>query len=195
MKIERPKSKQPIPENAKKVFKGVLFDVYQWEQNLFNGTKTIFEKAKRPDTVVIFPILPDGRILLLEQEQPGRIPSFDTPGGRIEEGEDVLSAAKREMLEETGYEAEKFILLDAQQPINKVDWAVYTFIAKGLRKVGEINPDAGEKIKLYPVNFDKLLDTVTAENFYSPEPMIKFLEVKYNSEKRKELEELFKPLA
>jgi len=194
MEIKRPKPKQPIPENANRVFKGKLFEVYQWEQKLFDGSKTIFEKAKRPDTVIIFPILPDGRVLLLEQEQPGRSLSFDTPGGRIEEGEDVLVAAKREMLEETGYEAGEFILLDAQQPVNKVDWAVYTFIAKDLKKIGNINPDAGEKIKLFPVDFDRLLDMVTEENFYSPEPMIKFLEAKYDLEKRKKLEELFKPL-
>ena len=71
MEIKRPKSKQPIPDNAKKVFGGVLFDVYQWEQELFDGTKTIFEKLKRPDTVVVFPVLDDGKILLTEQEQPG----------------------------------------------------------------------------------------------------------------------------
>jgi len=130
--------------------------------------------------------------LLLEQEQPGRKPSFDTPGGRIEEGEDVLSAVKREMLEETGYEAENFILLDAQQPVNKVDWAVYTFIAMGLKKVGEVSPDAGEKIKLFPVAFDQLFNIVTNEDFYSPEPMTKFIEARYNPDKMEELRKLFK---
>ena len=55
MEINRPQSKQPIPANAKKVFHGVIFDVYQWEQEMFDGTKEIFEKLKRPDTVVVFP--------------------------------------------------------------------------------------------------------------------------------------------
>ncbi len=31
MKIERPQPKQPIPEHAKRVFRGVIFDVYQWD--------------------------------------------------------------------------------------------------------------------------------------------------------------------
>ena len=46
MEIQRPKSKQPIPENAKRVFKGIIFDVYQWEQELYNGSKAVFEKLK-----------------------------------------------------------------------------------------------------------------------------------------------------
>lgn len=46
MRIERPVSRQPIPDHAKCVFKGVIFDVYQWEQKLYNGTTTTFEKLK-----------------------------------------------------------------------------------------------------------------------------------------------------
>ena len=106
MEIQRPKSKQPIPENAKRVFKGIIFDVYQWEQELYNGSKAVFEKLKRPDTVIILPVLPDGRIILIEEEQPGSDLVIGIPGGRIDEGEEVLEAVKRELLEETGYEAE-----------------------------------------------------------------------------------------
>jgi 8-oxo-dGTP pyrophosphatase MutT (NUDIX family) len=194
MNILPPKSKQPIPDDAKKVFKGKLFDVYQWEQGLYDGTKTIFEKLKRPDTVVIFPVLPDGRILLTEQEQPGKEPFVATTGGRVDEGEDILSAAKRELLEESGYEADKFILWDAQQPTPKIEWCVYTFIAKGLKKVSEINPDAGEKIKLMPVSLDELIEIAIDKKFSEREVASEFLQAKFDPEKKKELVELFKPL-
>ena len=110
MKIERPKSKQPIPENAKLVFKGQIFDVYQWEQELFDGSRATFERLKRPDTAVVFGVLPDGKILLTEQEQPGKPPYIGATGGRIDKGEEPLAAAKRELLEESGYEASEFIL-------------------------------------------------------------------------------------
>lgn len=194
MNIPRPKSKQPIPEHAKKVFQGVLFDTYQWEQDLYDGTKTTFEKLKRPDTVVIFPVLDDGRILLTEQEQPGKEPFIGATGGRVDEGEDILSAAKRELLEESGYEAEEFILLDAQHPTSKIDWVVYTFIAKGLKKVSDMNLDAGEKIKLLPVTLDKLIEIGTNENFSEKEIIYKLFKAKINPSNKNELEELFKPL-
>jgi len=191
MKIERPKSKYIIPENALKVFKGKIFDVYQWEQELYDGSKTIFEKLKRPDTVAVFPILPDGNILLLEQEQPGTSPFFSVPGGRVDEGEDLLSAIKRELLEETGYEAEEYILWDAQQPIDKIEWAVYTFIAKGLKKVSEPHPDAGEKIRVMVVSIDELIDIAINKEFSEKEVVLKLMEAKYDIEKRKELNKLF----
>jgi len=195
MEIIRPDSKQPIPDDAKKVFKGVLFDVYQWEQKLFDGTTTTFEKLKRPDTVTVYPVLDDGKILLLQQEQPGKTNVFTgTPGGRVDEGEDVLTAAKRELLEETGYEAREYVLWNAQHPTSKLDWVVYTFIAKGLTKVKAQKLDAGEKITLMPVNFDTFLDVAIEEKFIEKEMVPKFFEAKINPEKKAQLQELFKPL-
>ncbi|OGI65672.1 hypothetical protein A3H53_02000 [Candidatus Nomurabacteria bacterium RIFCSPLOWO2_02_FULL_40_10] len=196
MKIDRPKSKQPIPENAKRVFKGVIYDVYQWEQEMYDGTKATFEKLKRPDTVVVFGVLPDGKILLTEQEQPGKKSFIGATGGRVDEGEDVLSAAKRELLEESGYEAEEFILWDSQHPLSKMDWVVYTFIAKGLKKVTDLKLDGGEKIKLKPSTLDELIEIATKDHqdFYKKEVIVKLFEAKLDPKKMAELKELFKPL-
>lgn len=163
---------------------------------MFDGTKATFEKLKRPDTVVVFPVLPDGRIILTEQEQPGKDSFIGATGGRVDEEEDVLSAAKRELLEESGYEAKEFILWDAQQPISKIDWAVYTFIAKGLKKVGDLKLDSGEKIKLKPSTLDEVIEVATKghQDFYEKEVIVKFFEAKLDPNKMKALKELFKPL-
>jgi len=196
MNIQRPASKQPIPNHTKKVFKGVMFDAYQWEQEMFDGSKATFEKLKRPDTVVIFPVLPDGKIILTEQEQPGKVPFIGATGGRVDEGEDILTAAKRELLEESGYEAEEFVLWDAQHPVSKIDWVVYTFIGKGLKKVADLHPDVGEKIKLLYLTLDELIDVATNKNTYFAEQeiVLKFVEAKFDPKKKEELKELFKPL-
>ena len=190
---KRPKSKQPIPDSAKKVFEGVLFDVYQWEQELFDGTKTTFEKLKRPDTVVVFPVLDNKKILLTEQEQPGKEPFIGAAGGRVDAGEDILDAAKRELLEETGYEAAEFILWDAQHPTSMIDWVVYTFVAKGLRKAADLNLDAGEKIILKPVSFDEFIDLAIGTNFIEKEIVPKLYEAKLHPKKMSELKKLFNP--
>lgn len=191
MKIDRPISTQPIPANAKKVFDGVVFDVYQWEQEMFDGSKSTFEKLKRADTVVVFPVTDDGKIVLTEQTQPGKESFVGATGGRVEEGENVLGAAKRELLEESGYEASEFILWDAQQPASKIDWAVYTFIARGLKKVSEMKLDAGEKIILKPVGFEEFLDIGTSEKFVEKEIVPQLYEAKIYPEKKDELKKLF----
>ena len=182
-----------MPPSAKRVFQGQIFDVYQWEQEMFDGSRAIFEKLKRPDTVVVFPVLPDGRILLTEQEQPGKAPFVGATGGRIDEYEGILEAAKRELLEESGYEAEKYILWDAEHVTSKIDWVVYVFVAKGLKKVADLNLDAGEKIKLKFVTFDEFMKIATEGKFSEKEIVPKLLEAKLYPEKMKELRKLFSP--
>jgi ADP-ribose pyrophosphatase len=190
MKIERPKSKQPLPENAQKVFSGVMFDVYQWEQEMFDGTKETFEKLKRPDRVTVFAILDDGKIILTKQEQPGKEPFIGAAGGRVDPGEDILEAAKRELLEETGYEADEFILWKSLQPIGKIEWAVYVFVARKLKKTSELSLGAGEKIEVMAVDFDEFTKIALQENFYEQEVYRDIVEAMFNDVKMNELKKL-----
>src|SRR3989344_9394609 len=122
---------QPIPENAKVVFEGVIFDIYQWEQKGYEGKIRIFKNLKRPDTALIIPITKEGKIVIAKQEQPGKRPFIGLVGGRADEGEEPLEAAKRELLEETGYKAKEWSLFHVVQPVSKIQWVIYFFIAKG----------------------------------------------------------------
>jgi len=57
-----------MSSESKLVFKGVVFDVYQWEQKMFDGSYEIFEKLKRKDTAMVIPIKKDGKIIITKQE-------------------------------------------------------------------------------------------------------------------------------
>lgn len=195
MNISRPKSKQPIPENAECVFKGQIFDTYQWQQPMYDGTTKTFEKLKRPDTVVVFPVLDDGTILLTKQEQPGKEEFIGACGGRVEDGEDILESAKREFLEETGYEATEYILWKSEHPASKIDWVVYFFIAKGCKKVSDQSLDGGEKIELKKVTFDELLQIGRDKTFMEKEIIPDLYEALLDPAKYAELKQLFAPLS
>ncbi len=176
MDIKRPLSKQPIPINAKRVFKGEIFDVYQWRQKLFDGSFATFEKIKRADSVNVIPITKEGKIILTQQEQPGAKPFIGVLGGRMDKGEKSLDTARRELLEESGYKAKKFILWDVVQPYSKIDWAVYTFIAKDCERVKEPEMDPGERIKLLYLSFDEFLKVLTREDYRDSEIVLKVLQ-------------------
>ncbi len=165
MHIERPTSTMPIPPHAKKVFQGEIFSVWQWEQEMFDGSKAIFEKLTRPDTVVVLGVTESRTILVIEEEQPGTSRAVGLPGGRVNEGEDPLSSARREFLEETGYEAADWQLLDSFQPVTKIDWAIYYFIAYGCKKVSRARFDPGEKITLQEVLFDEFVTIASDPTF------------------------------
>lgn len=191
--IPRPKSRQPTPPDAQLTYQGKLFSVYQWQQKMYDGSHKVFEKIKRPDTVVVFAILSDGKILLTKQEQPGKDPFIGAVGGRIDKGEGVLEAAAREMLEETGYKAERFTIWHAEQPVSKIDWAVYFLLAKGLKRVSDQSLDSGEKINLMTVSFDEFIDTALTPEF-SEKEIVKFIyEAKIHPDKMNELKRLFDP--
>ncbi len=153
-------NRKHIPQNAQLQFSGVLFDVYQWEQQRFDGTYATFERLARPDTVQVLAITTEGKILLLQEEQPDRLPYLSIPGGRMDEGEEPRSACLRELLEETGYVPETCDLWFTDRPASKIDWNVYTFIAKGCAKKQEQHLDAGEKIIQKEVTQDEFLNII-----------------------------------
>ena len=95
--------------------------------------------------------------------------------------------AKRELLEETGYTAKEFVLWDSVQLNSKLDWALYTFIAKGCWKTAEPHLDSGEKITLELVTFDEFLRLAAALNFRDLEISLKIFRAK---EKHGEIEKI-----
>ncbi len=135
-----------LPPEAKRVFKGIIYEVYQWDQAMFDGSREVFEMLKRPDTVKVIAVK-DDKLVILEQEQPRLGHFFDIPGGRHDvESETELDAAKRELLEETGMSFKTWRLLEAAQPFTKIESFVYVFLATDFETQIEPTPDSGEKI-------------------------------------------------
>lgn len=179
-----------IPEHAKKVFEGKIFDVYQWEQVLFDDSKAIFESLKRSETVTVIPVTEDGKIMLIEEEQPQIPLHLKNVAGKVDPGEKPEETARRELLEETGYACKELRLWYLENPVYKIDWTVYTYVAKGCKKVGDQNLEGGERIKPILYSFEEFIDKVLEEDFPNLALKVKVLEAKVDPQKMEELKSL-----
>lgn len=157
-----------IPENAKRVFKGVIFSVYQWDQERFDGSTGTYEMIKRLDSAMVIPTMGD-KILICKQEQPRTGVYYSLFGGQMGENEEPLPAAKRELKEESGLTSENWELYKTYEPSNKFAWNMYLFIAHDCQKVAEQHLDPGEKIEIMEVTFEQFVEIVESDDFWGKE--------------------------
>lgn len=151
-----------IPPHARKVYDGEIFEIYQWEQELFDGSVETFERARRKtDTVQVIAVTDRGMIVLVDEEQPHARRTDGLPGGRIDPGEDPLTAAARELREETGYTSEHWTEWRTYLGFPKVDWNVHYLIARGCEKRSAQHLDPGEHVEVKLLSFDDFIERAT----------------------------------
>jgi ADP-ribose pyrophosphatase len=132
---------------SKIIYKGPVFGVRRDEVLEPGGVRTTREVVTHPGSVVILPLLPDGRILLVRQYRHAtRQFLWELVAGRIERGENPRQAAARELLEETGYRAKRYrIFLDIFPTPGFLEERMYILLAQGLTS-GDARPEEDEKI-------------------------------------------------
>ena len=91
------------------IYEGPVFGIRRDEVIEPSGVRTTREVITHPGSVVVLPVLPDGRILLIQQyRHAARQYLWELVAGRVDPGETPKVAAARELIEETGYRAKRF---------------------------------------------------------------------------------------
>lgn len=145
--MKRPGSKLARILESKILFSGRVFDVRRDHLIEPGGLRVTRDVVVHLGSAVVLPVFKDGRILLIRQYRHS-ISRFlwELVAGRIEPGEAPLAAARRELLEETGYTAKRFRkLLDLFPTPGFVSERMVVFTAQGLAK-GAAHPEDDERI-------------------------------------------------
>jgi ADP-ribose pyrophosphatase len=171
-------SKKTSVLSSKVVFKGRVFSVYRDEVVEPGGHKNVREVIRHNGSVVILAIdeskNPNDPEVILERQYRHAAGQFllELPAGRVEPGESTLAAAKREMIEETGYRAKRWSLLTKYfaSPGFLGEW-MQIYLARDIR-VGEAQPEEDEKIEIVRMPLSQALALAAANKIHDGKTLI-----------------------
>lgn len=140
--------------------------------NLFKRTLRLEAKGERaegefyvldaPEWINVIAFTPEKEIILVEQYRFGiEEPTLEIPGGIVDAGEKTLKAAKRELLEETGYQSDQWSSLGkvSANPAIMSNYA-HVYLAEHCVYKGADNPDEHERINVHIISWQNFLNLV-----------------------------------
>lgn len=182
-----------LPPGASQKYHGIIHDVFEAPLKQYDGSIKIFEYILRADCVTVFAFPSPDRMIVTYQEQPGRPPFWDFPGGRVEQHETHEQAALRELQEETGLRAKRIkpfwnLTLEGATRFEKS-----FFVATDLEPIDDrSNPDNGEKIQVLHESFDEVVKRCHKRQMRQAEAMLCIMNMAYDEKTRQEMHEWLK---
>ena len=145
--------------SSEDVFDGKLLHVKKDTVRLPNGNIAYREWIKHPGASAVVPVTPEGRLIFVRQYRyPIQQVTLEIPAGKLDaEGEDPLDCARRELSEETGYQAEKYTFLTKlATTVGFSNEFIYIYAAEGLT-AGRQHPDEDEFINVCTLTMDEAM--------------------------------------
>ncbi|VCU70977.1 ADP-ribose pyrophosphatase [Pigmentiphaga humi] len=146
------------PVSSEPVFDGKLLRVRRDGVTLPDGSAATREYILHPGASMIVPLLPDGQVVLVRQYRyPMHRAFIEFPAGKIDAGEQPLATARRELLEETGFRAERWTeLTTIHNAIAYADERIVLFLAEGLER-GQQQLDDSEFLEVFTAPLEDLM--------------------------------------
>ena len=140
-----------------------FLSVESFQCTLNNGKvikrEKILKNGKDGDAVIIFPITQDNKVIIACEPRVFTEKTVDVgfPAGYVEDHEETLVAAKRELLEETGYSSDEFVLVGSFYQDQGCSAALnHYYIAFNCVLTSKQKLDESEFIKYFLVDFDEV---------------------------------------
>lgn len=147
---------------SQEIFDGVILHVYKDTVQLPNGHSATREVIRHVGAVGVIPVTDDGKVIIERQfRYPLNQIITEIPAGKLDSfTEDRLSAAKRELEEETGYTAKEWIPLGDYYPTPAYcDERITLYLARGLTQ-GQRHLDEDEFLNFEAVPLTQLVAEV-----------------------------------
>ena len=148
--------------SREEIFDGAVLHVVKDKILLPDGNTSFREFCLHKGAVAVIPVTDDNEVILVRQFRYAHHREFlEIPAGKFDFiGEDPLEAAKRELEEETGAKAKRYIdlgILDTTPAL--IDEKIHMFLAEGL-SFGESHPDEDEFLSVERIPLTELVDMV-----------------------------------
>ncbi len=147
---------------SEQIYKGAIINLFLDDIQLPDGNFAKREYVRHPGGICVVPVTDEGEIMLVRQYRyPYGEEVIEIPAGKRDcFDEDPLEGGKRELKEELGITAEKFVFLGTFYPTpGYTDEVIYMYAAFGL-SFGETNPDEDEFVLPEKIKLEKLVDMI-----------------------------------
>lgn len=151
----------PNPKNSKRQYECARFAVDEVTFETRNGQAVSKPMVTHGGSVIILPVMDDGQVVMIKNYRfsvDERL--WELPAGTLDGGEDPLECARREIIEETGYEAGKLEAIHSFYPApGMTNERMHAFIARDLKHVGQDLEDT-EDIEVVVLKHDEVMGLI-----------------------------------